>query len=934
MFQSWWRNLTKKLDPKVNFPKKRKNRRSGTRKHAAHASSHPLVLEQLEARLVPTYLSLVPATNQGARASVITEMVNVNNLMGTAGNEGLYSGNIVIVYNAAVLNASAADVSITSQFAATVGVSATTTASAPFPDLLNPNGTVVTLAELDISLGGKANSGNTGYVGTSGGNLLQINFHVNTAAPFAAQSVVNLAADDLALADGNIAGPINSPTELTATVGSGPDSPGTNYALTYPNSAQLTFGSAPVTGETFALTVTSSSLNGGTPETITGITYSATPATLATNIQNALSAATPSITSTVTPTATPIVTITGLGTGVTATVTADATDGGSAPNPISTSGGTVSASNTEPVDAYNASAGPGATVAAGPQDATLTVNGTDHPPVAVNDLYNVVPGQTMTVNGNTASPDNGVLANDTDVDINQTVNFNGATDGTFELTYTPAGGSTVTTGPITYSTTLSTLQSNVAAAVAGVINGGTSPSNLVVTGTTSAVTIAFQNSLAGTPMGTLAVATRYTENNLNYSGANPSITEGGDYPPTLLATLVSLPSDASGPGGSFTFDANGDGGFTYTPNTGFVGKDTFTYVTTDTSGQVSNTATVTITVGTTVSIPQTGLSVAGTAGNTVVVPVNIDNPDPAGSTGLYGVDLEVNFDPTVFAIGQPPDPNGDGGSSYSIYNGPDSPNYSGGNPLFALSGITATVDNTTGEIGIAIEGGASETNNTQGNSDTTGGALVDITFTVLPGAPVGNTVINLAATNQPGGPLAGSKETVLNVNGGPGFTLYPTPANFNGPVAATWGSTPAVLQSNVYGDGTANFYINSADWSGAIPNGSTITVTDSTTPADGGTFVVSGITSASGVYDLAGTYSSWVAPATADAVSYSWVPASGAITPAADDGLVMVTGAPAFTGVSAAASPATVGVSYGFQYTASARRRRRSTCSRGRCRAG
>ena len=450
----------------------------------------------------------------------------------------------------------------------------------------------------------------------------------------------------------------------------------------------------------------------------------------------------------------------------------------------------------------------------------------------MNDLYNVVPGQTMTVAGNTASPDNGVLANDTDVDINQTVNFNGATDGTFELTYTPAGGSTVTTSPITYSTTLSTLQSNVAAGVAAVINGGTSPSNLLITGTTNTLTIAFQNSLAGTPMGTLA-STKYTNNNLNNYSANPSVTEGGDYPGSLIATLLSGPAHASGSGGSFTFDANGDGGFTYTPNTGFSGTDTFTYVATDTSGRVSNTATVTITVGTTVSIPQTGLTVTGTAGNTVVVPVDIDNPDPAGSTGLANVGLAINFDPSVFYVAQDvTDPNPADGSGPSIYNGPDSPNYDGGNADAAVN-LTVTIGtdgsgNETGQIGISLNG-AAVTNSTQGNSNgfsSLHNALVDITFTVLPGAPSGNTVINLAYSTTP-------------------------------PTGGVPGNTTTTNLSDLYSDAMPLYPV----------------------PVDN-------------------------------------TPSPSNTTPGADDGLIMVLGPPAFTGVSAATSPATVGTSYAFQYTA------------------
>lgn len=58
----------------------------------------------------------------------------------------------------------------------------------------------------------------------------------------------------------------------------------------------------------------------------------------------------------------------------------------------------------------------------------------------------------------------------------------------------------------------------------------------------------------------------------------------------LTASVVTGPANG-------TLTLNPDGSFTYTPNNGFSGVDTFTYTGTDADGRTTNTATVTITVG-------------------------------------------------------------------------------------------------------------------------------------------------------------------------------------------------------------------------------------------------------------------------------------------------------------------------------------------------
>ena len=110
--------------------------------------------------------------------------------------------------------------------------------------------------------------------------------------------------------------------------------------------------------------------------------------------------------------------------------------------------------------------------------------------------------------------------------------------------------------------------------------------------------------------------------------------------------LAMTPSLVNGPThGSLTF--NSDGSFVYTPNTGYLGADSFTYKDVDTAPLTSNIATVNLTVTARLSIPT---NLTGTQGGTVVVPVNIDNPNPLGSGGLAAASLAIDYNPSVFTF--------------------------------------------------------------------------------------------------------------------------------------------------------------------------------------------------------------------------------------------------------------------------------------------
>jgi hypothetical protein len=219
-------------------------------------------------------------------------------------------------------------------------------------------------------------------------------------------------------------------------------------------------------------------------------------------------------------------------------------------------------------------AGPGGTATV-----TLTVG---PPPTSVADSYNVAFNTPLTV------PAPGVLGNDnangggalTAVLVTSTSHGALSLAGNGGFTYTPQSGFSGT-DTFTYRAT-----------AAG--PGGTATVTLTVglPPTTAGDTFAtdFETRLSVPAPGVLA---------------NDSSNGGG----ALSAVLVSSTSN-----GALSLAANGS--FTYTPNSGFAGIDSFTYRAQ--AGGPGNTATVSITVGEPTTIrPPTDLYVSAMAGNTV-----------------------------------------------------------------------------------------------------------------------------------------------------------------------------------------------------------------------------------------------------------------------------------------------------------------------------
>ncbi len=148
----------------------------------------------------------------------------------------------------------------------------------------------------------------------------------------------------------------------------------------------------------------------------------------------------------------------------------------------------------------------------------------------------------------------------------------------------------------------------------------------------------------------------------------------------------------------------------------------------------------------TVSIP-TGLRVS--ASGTVIAPVNIDDPQPAGSTGMQQATLALTYDPSVLSV-----------SASDVHLG-----------SVPLSGsgwrLETVVDQATGQIGITIYSA------TPISSDLAG-SLVTIDFHLIATAAVGNSSINLAASVNPNG--QGVIQTAIDDDQG-AYTLNPAPTN-------------------------------------------------------------------------------------------------------------------------------------------------------------
>jgi VCBS repeat-containing protein len=225
----------------------------------------------------------------------------------------------------------------------------------------------------------------------------------------------------------------------------------------------------------------------------------------------------------------------------------------------------VPSSNYTGTDTFTYTASDGVQSSA-PATVTLTISGSA--PVANNDTYQTLENHQLfldgpAVLGNDFSPDNMPL---TSVQLTQPAHGTATLTSSGSISYTP-NSNYVGTDSFTYEDSDGSLTSNTATITINVKASDTAP-----TASNLSYTLAHDSSLS-TDSGTGLL-----------SGASDS---DGD---TLFPLLMGMPTH-----GTLQFTPYGDGSFTYTPNAGFSGTDSFSFEVSDGIAN-SNMATVTLTV--------------------------------------------------------------------------------------------------------------------------------------------------------------------------------------------------------------------------------------------------------------------------------------------------------------------------------------------------
>ncbi|MGE0745585.1 MAG: tandem-95 repeat protein, partial [Rhodospirillales bacterium] len=207
--------------------------------------------------------------------------------------------------------------------------------------------------------------------------------------------------------------------------------------------------------------------------------------------------------------------------------------------------------------------------------------------------------------------------------------------------------------------------------------------------------------------------------------------------------------------------ANGNGTFTYTPNPGFSGVDSFTYTVTDNQGGVA-TASVTVTVGEVNDAPVVGGDVLNTFEDTAIT---------FAASELLANDTDADGDAlAIIGFGQPVNgtlaDNGDGTFTYT----PD-PNFSGPD-FFTYTVSDGKGGTASGGVTIAV-GGANEAPTAGGDSATTPqGTPLLISSAVLlanDSDPDGGTLAIIATSQPANGSLVANGNGTFTYTPNPGF---------------------------------------------------------------------------------------------------------------------------------------------------------------------
>ena len=275
---------------------------------------------------------------------------------------------------------------------------------------------------------------------------------------------------------------------------------------------------------------------------------------------------------------------------------------------------------------------------------------------ATNDFVSSA-GQLVFPSGTTTQPVSITINGDANIEANETFFVNltapinaviGDAQGQSTI-LNDDGGSLPTSANDAYSTAFNT---PLTVAAPGILandnsNGGGALTALLVSNVSSGVlTLAAGGNFTYTPNAGFSGIDGFTYRALNGNGAGPlataTITVQPPAPPTSLDDAYNTPfdtaltvpapgvlgNDGSNGGGAMTASLvtnvvngvlalNANGGFTYTPNPGFVGADSFTYLATNSVG-AGNVATVLLTVAAPTTIqPPIGLYVSSMEGNLV-----------------------------------------------------------------------------------------------------------------------------------------------------------------------------------------------------------------------------------------------------------------------------------------------------------------------------
>ncbi|SIO19312.1 hypothetical protein SAMN05444166_2918 [Singulisphaera sp. GP187] len=380
--------------------------------------------------------------------------------------------------------------------------------------------------------------------------------------------------------------------------------------------------------------------------------------------------------------------------------------------------------------------------------ATVNLNVTppNRPPVALNDSYAVIKNQPLTV----AAP--GVLGNDSDPDGNpiSTVLVSSPAHGTLALaangsfTYTPAGNY-VGADSFTYRASDGSLSSNLAT-----VSLKVSDPNAPPVANNDSFTMRWNTSL-----------------NIQAAGVLANDTDPNGLP--LTAVNPTQPAH-----GTLTLNANGS--FTYMPNAGYFGIDSFTYQASD-GTLASNVATVNITIQQVFARPTAVADRYTTQENTpltVAAPGVLANDSDPNGLPLTPIVTSSTTHGTLTV-------NGDGSLTYvpaKNFYGTDSFNYyvtdGKATSLYVTDTITVAHVN---QPPVANSDGYSVDEN---SSLTTAAAQTDVTMVSQPGDFVGagqtynfgTSNSTIGATVMSGGVYTNTVAISVSTPGGEYWTLH------------------------------------------------------------------------------------------------------------------------------------------------------------------